>query len=78
MNRIEQGDFMEKVVYLLQHSYELENGCDETKVLGIFSSQQMAEEAVRSYRQLPGFRDKKADFCIDKYEVNKKYWGDGY
>ena len=63
---------------LLQHSYELEKGCDETKVLGIFSSRQMAEEAVGSYRQLPGFRDKKEDFYIDKYEVNKKYWGDGY
>lgn len=26
-------------VYLLQHSYELESGCNETKVLGIFSSE---------------------------------------
>lgn len=69
---------MEKVVYLLQHSYEIETGCDETKILGIFSSQQMAEEAVEVYRQLPGFRDRKEDFYIDKYEVNKRYWVDGY
>ena len=69
---------MEKVVYLLQHSYEIETGCDETKILGIFSSQQMAEEAVEVYRQLPGFRDRKEDFYIDKYEVDKRYWVDGY
>ena len=69
---------MEKVVYLLQHSYEIETGCDETKILGILSSQQMAEEAVEVYRQLPGFRDRKEDFYIDKYEVNKRYWVDGY
>lgn len=69
---------MQKKVYLLQHSYELKNGCDETKVLGIFSTQKEAKEAIEIYQYLPGFRNKKEDFFIDEYEMNKKYWTDGF
>lgn len=69
---------MEKEVYLLQHSYELDNGCDETKLLGVFSSKQEAKEAIKQYKQLPGFRNKPENFHIDKYEVDKKYWVEGF
>ncbi len=69
---------MEKKVYLLQHSYELDNGCEETKLLGVFSSKQNAEEAIKEYKQLPGFRDKQENFFIDKYEVDKKHWVEGF
>lgn len=33
-------------VYLLWHSYELENGCEETKMLGVFFSEEKAREAT--------------------------------
>ena len=33
------------IVYCLQHSYELDNGYDETKILGVFSSKQKTEKS---------------------------------
>ncbi|PWM58632.1 MAG: hypothetical protein DBX91_08770 [Subdoligranulum variabile] len=65
-------------VYLLWHSYELENGCEETKMLGVFSSEEKARDAIAFYRGLPGFRDRPKDFCIDWYELDVRHWTEGY
>lgn len=46
---------MMQEVYVLQHSYALQNGCDETKLLGVFSSEEKAQAAIEMYRTLPGF-----------------------
>lgn len=69
---------MGKNVYMVQHSYELENGSDVIKIIGIFSSYQLAKEVVSQYITLPGFEDRPNDFIIDKYEVDRKYWSEGY
>ena len=34
---------MKQQIYVLQHSYELENGYEETKFLGVFSSFEKAK-----------------------------------
>lgn len=65
-------------VWLLQHAYPLENGADEVKLLGVYSDETLAEAAVRRYRLLPGFRDHKDDFFIDRYEVDKDEWAEGF
>lgn len=62
-------------VYLLQH--ESENS-DEPKLLGVFDSRESAESAIVSYRELPGFREFPEGFSVDKYEVNKKCWTEGF
>ena len=69
---------MKMIVYLLQHSYELDNGYDETKILGIFSSKQKAKEVLAEYKQLPGFKEKPNNFLIDEYELDKKNWIEGF
>ncbi len=66
------------LVYLLQHIYESDNGYEESKVLGIFSSEIEAKKAVLLYKDLPGFKDRPADFYIDPYEINRKYWPQGF
>ncbi len=67
-------------VYVLQHSYECgdELICEETKFLGVFSTEQEAKKAMEYYKTLEGFRDYPDDFYIDKYEVDKKYWSEGF
>ena len=69
---------MKKYGYVLQHSYELENGCDEAKLLGVFSSYEKAEAAILEYKKLPGFKQRPNDFCIDNYEIDKKCWIEGF
>lgn len=66
------------VVYLLQHSYELDNGCEEIKTLGIFSDEKNAQEAIDEYKKLPGFKNHKNGFFIDKYKLDKKNWAEGF
>ncbi len=69
---------MKKYIYVLQHSYEQENGYNETKFLGVFSSYEKAEAAILEYKKLPGFKKYPNDFCIDKYEFDKKCWIEGF
>jgi len=65
-------------IYLLQHSYEID-GYDETKLIGIYSSRKLAEKSMEICYQRPGFREYSKDcFHIDKYEVNKSYWEEGF
>lgn len=65
-------------VYLLQHSYEIED-FEETKIIGIYSSQKNAEEVKEKYKSLPGFKKyPDSAFFIDKYEVDISNWEEGF
>ena len=68
-------------VYLLQHSYDYgkESEHQETKILGIYSSKEIAEQMIKEYSVLPGFNEfDEACFYIDEYEINKKEWVTGF
>lgn len=65
-------------VYILEHRYEKGHGYMETKLLGIFSSRQEAEAAIKGYTDLPGFRIHPEDFCIDEFELDEKHWAEGF
>ena len=66
------------IVFILWHIRELENGEDETKLIGVYSTEQLAEAARERSRQLPGFRDLPDGFIIDRYAVDKDHWTEGY
>jgi hypothetical protein len=66
-----------KTVFLVQHSYELES-CDETKLIGVYSSLQEAQAAVERLKIQPGFRDRVDDFHIGELEINKDHWTEGF
>lgn len=69
---------MPQEVYVLQHSYASQNGGDETKLLGVFSSEEKAQSALKMYRTLPGFYDHPRDFHLDKYLVDARCWTEGF
>ena len=64
-------------VYTLQHSYE-RGECDETKFIGVYSSEQEAKDAIDRLKEQPGFCDMPDDFHIDRYEINKDHWAEGF
>ena len=64
-------------VYVLQHSHELD-GCDETKLIGVYSSLASAEGAKQRLRLQPGFRDLPDDFALDAYELDIDNWKEGF
>ena len=48
------------------------------KVVGIYSSQALAEAAIQRTRILTGFVDQPDSFTIHRYDVDKDHWPRGF
>ena len=66
------------VVFLLWHSRAIGDGETGDKLIGVYSSEAEAEAAKARKLQYEGFRDEPDGFLIDKYELNRDYWSEGY
>jgi hypothetical protein len=62
-------------LFVLLHSLP-ETG--RVKVVGIYSSRELAEGAEERTRQLPGFADEPDGFTIEQYEVDRDHWPRGF
>jgi len=62
-------------LYVLLHSLP-ETG--RVKVIGLYSSRVMAEEAMGRARGLPGFAQEPEGFTIEQYELDKDHWPRGF
>ncbi|WP_055628272.1 DUF7336 domain-containing protein [Streptomyces hirsutus] len=51
---------------------------DDVKLLGIYSTEEKAEERIVRARLLPGFRDEPKCFIIDAYLLDDDTWEDGF
>jgi len=66
-----------KTVFIVEHSYDLDS-CEETKFIGVYSTEQEAKLAVERLKKQPGFFDRPNDFHINEHELNKDHWTEGY
>ncbi len=64
-------------LFLLQHIHP-EDGIEDVKTLGVYSSAGNAERAKERYLRLPGFRDWPDGFCIASYDIDQDEWTDGF
>ena len=64
-------------VYLLHHMHAIEDH-EDVKLLGVFSSRELAERAKERALNLPGFKDSPDGFSIDKYIIDRMGWTAGY
>ncbi|MCL6730233.1 hypothetical protein [Sphingomonas hankyongi] len=62
-------------LFVLLHSLP-ETG--RVKVIGLYSSKALAEEAQERARLLPGFADEPEGFTIEQYMVDKDHWPRGF
>jgi hypothetical protein len=62
-------------LFVLFHSLP-ETG--KVKVVGIYSSRDLAEEAEARTRVLPGFIEEPDGFSIEQYEVDRDHWPRGF
>jgi hypothetical protein len=62
-------------LYVLLHSLP-ETG--KVKVVGLYSSKALAEEAVDRAKALPGFLEEPDGFTIEQYEVDRDHWPRGF
>ena len=64
-----------ELLFVLLHSLP-ETG--RVKVVGVYSSRELAEAAVERTRLLPGFADEPGGFTIEQYEVDRDHWPRGF
>ena len=48
------------------------------KIIGVYSSRELAEEAANRARTLPGFSEDPDCFRIDQYEIDRDHWPRGF
>ena len=48
------------------------------KIIGMYSSRDLADAAVKRAQALPGFIDDADCFSVDRYEVDKDHWPRGF
>src|SRR5262245_18590799 len=65
-------------VFLLWHVHDSPGGEEDAKLIGVYSSRELAEQARQRAAGQPGFRDMPTGFCIDRYTDEEDHWREGY
>jgi hypothetical protein len=65
-------------VFLLWHIHTLNDEEENSKLIGVYSSNESAEGAMKRAKLLPGFREAPDGFLIDRYVVDQDNWTSGY
>jgi hypothetical protein len=67
-------------VYRLTHEIDIteEPEKDDWVDLGVYSTQEKAEEALNRFRKLKRFTAYQDGFDISRYKINKDSWTSGY
>jgi hypothetical protein len=55
-----------------------DDGYDDFKIIGIYSSSEAAHDGINRARKLAGFQDEPDCFSIDAYTVDEDNWTDGF
>ena len=50
----------------------------EVKFIGVCATQEEADRAVERFKRQPGFKDHPDGFSVDRYEVGKDHWTEGF
>ncbi|MBL0104116.1 MAG: hypothetical protein IPP51_10440 [Bacteroidetes bacterium] len=66
-----------KTVFILHHSYELE-GQEETKLIGVYSTEKQAQLAISRLKDKNGFKYLPDAFVISENEIDKDNWTEGF
>jgi hypothetical protein len=65
-------------VFILWHVHEFEDGSEDVKLIGVYSTRERAEAAKQRLLNQPGFCDIPEGFHIDRYPLDKDHWTEGY
>lgn len=67
-----------QAIFILNHVIENAVGEDSVKLIGIFSSKDLADKAASDHKELPGFTDYPDGFVINRIEIDKSDWNEGF
>ena len=66
------------VVYVVQHVHERDDGVEDVKFIGVYSSRTKAQEAVARLSCLPGFAEASDGFHVDEYRIDHDHCAEVY
>lgn len=66
------------IVYLLYHIRDEDTDDEDVKMIGIYSSAELAEQAKERGQDKPGFVDFPEGFSIFPCKLNRDGWVDGF
>jgi hypothetical protein len=58
--------------------HSLDDGAEDVKFIGVYSSHENAQAAVGRLGRAPGFSEAQAGFHIDEYQLDKDQWVEGF
>ncbi len=64
-------------IYVLQHLRE-DDLSEDVKFIGVFSSKEKAELAIKELSSQPGFRGYESGFSVDEYTIDEFEWREGF
>ncbi len=65
-------------VFVLQHVHTFDDGEEDIKMIGVYSSRGQAKAALERVSTAEGFRDVPEGFSIDLYILDEDHWTEGY
>jgi hypothetical protein len=65
-------------VFVLHHVHTFDNGDEDVKLIGVYSSLVTAQTAITRLKYQPGFRELPEGFTISQYRVDTDHWIEGY
>jgi homoserine kinase type II len=69
---------MKDAVYLVWHTHISDDGSEDVKLIGVYSTAEKAQGAVERAKDQPGFHDTPDGFEISRYEIDKDHWTEGF
>ena len=64
-------------VFVVQHEYPRDDDRDETRLIGIYSTEAKAKSAIERLRVLPGFSESPDGFSVDCYPLDADHLVEG-
>jgi hypothetical protein len=65
-------------VFLLHHVRSDDEYADDAKLIGTYSSREVAAAAIERLRDQPGFRDHRHGWNIQEYKLDHDHWEEGF
>lgn len=65
-------------IFIVQHVHHQSDGGEDVRMIGAFSSEIEAQRAISQFRHAPGYASSAEGFSVDRYEMNKLNWHEGF
>lgn len=65
-------------IFVLLHEYEASDGTGDLKLIGVFSTEETAQAAIKQLRKQPGFKQHYKGFVIEACELDQAQWAEGF